>query len=99
MVRPWAKLWIHGVPSARRMILGLAAAVLLALQRVGQRLALETLRVRKHVADGAPGQIGVVERQLDIRPQYAFALPEDDLSRRGLRRGRCARPAFWLAAR
>ena len=63
----------------------LARPVLLALQRVGQCLALETLRVRQHVADGAPGQIGVVELKLDIRPQYAFALPEDDLSRRGLR--------------
>ena len=40
--------------------------------------------IGKHVADGAPGQLRVVERQLDIRPQHAFALPDDDLSRRGL---------------
>ena len=79
MVRPWANEWIHGVPSARRMILGDAAPVLDTLQRVGQRLAFEALRVRQHVADGAAGQRRVVERQLDIRPQYALALPDDDL--------------------
>ena len=85
MVRPWANEWIHGVPSARRMILGDAAPVVDALQRVGQRLSLEALRVRQHVADGAAGQRRVIERQLNIRPQYALALSDDDLSRGGSR--------------
>ena len=69
-----------GHPIGPAHDLGDAAAVSHALQRVGQRLALEALRVRQHVADGAPGQRRVIERQHDIRPQHAFALADDDLS-------------------
>ena len=57
----------------------LARPVVDTFQRIGQRLALEVLRVRQHVPDGLADQLGVVERQLDIRPQYSFALADDHL--------------------
>ena len=56
-----------------------APAVSHALKRIGQRLALEALWVRQHVADGLVGQLRIVERQLDIRPQHALALSDDHL--------------------
>ena len=59
--------------------LGDAAAVIDTFERIGQRLALETLRVSEHVADGAAGKLRVVKRQHDIRPQHALALSDDHL--------------------
>ena len=59
--------------------LGDAATVSYALERVGQGLALVELRVSEHVADGAAGQLRVVKRQHDIRPQHALALSVDHL--------------------
>ena len=54
--------------------LGAAVAIIDALQRIRHGLALEAIGVRQHVADGAAGQVGIVERQHDIRQQHAFAL-------------------------
>ena len=59
--------------------LGDAATVADTLERVGQRLSFEALRVRQHIADGAAGQRRVIERQLNIRAQYALALSDDHL--------------------
>ena len=78
--------------------LGHAAAVVDAFERVGQGLALEALRVGEHVADGAAGQVRVVERQLDIGLQHAVALaldrscgrPAPDMPVRSTRRLACA---------
>ena len=71
MVRPWAKLWIHGVPSGRRMILAHAAAVFDALDRIGQGRAFEAIRIGQDVGDGAAGELIVVERQHDVGQQDA----------------------------
>ena len=54
--------------------LGLAASVLDALNRVGERLAREARRVVEHVGDGHADKVVVVERQLDAAEQQAVRL-------------------------
>lgn len=75
---------------------GLAGAVGDALERVGQGLAHEFLRVCEHVSDGGAGEILVVERQDHIREQYAVALMGDDALRRGLRDAARSRDVLGL---
>ena len=70
--------------------LGLAASVLDALNRVGERLAREARRVVEHVGDGHPGQIRVVERQLDAAEQQAVRLLLQHGGGRRLASCRCA---------
>ena len=73
---------MNGAPDAAHH-LRLAASVLDAFDRVGERLAVVARRIVEHVADGLAREFGVVERQFDAGQQDAAGLLLDHRCGRG----------------